>query len=156
LLPPLTPLAMRGRLRERLLPAPGWDDQDALAVTQVLPQLWLRVSFSIALLHHHPGCHPRWWSSGVTTSTSSLSPPSTRRPRRGGISHPCSILAPPSMACTPSVACAPSVVRTPLVEPNAHPPAQHRAPMVSYAMADLRAEINCHRSGEDSRITIEP
>jgi hypothetical protein len=51
LLPPLTPLSMRGRLRERLLPALGRDDRDALAVTQVLPQLWWRVSFSIPLLH---------------------------------------------------------------------------------------------------------
>jgi hypothetical protein len=41
------------------------------------------------------------------------------------------------------------------MEPNDHPPAQHRAPMASYAMADLRAEINRRRGGKDNRITIE-
>jgi hypothetical protein len=33
LLPPLIPLTMRGRLWERLLPTPGQDDRDTLAVT---------------------------------------------------------------------------------------------------------------------------
>jgi hypothetical protein len=45
-----------------------------------------------------------------------------------------------------SVVCVPSLARV--------PPAA-RSSMVSYAMADLRAEINRHHSGEDSRITIE-
>jgi hypothetical protein len=39
--------------------------------------------------------------------------------------------------------------------PRARPPAQHRAPMASYRMTDLREEINRRRGGEDSRTTIE-
>jgi hypothetical protein len=45
-----------------------------------------------------------------------------------------------------------SVVRAPS---SARVPPVARASMVSYAMADLRAEINRRHGGEDSRITIE-
>jgi hypothetical protein len=61
----------------------------------------------------------------------------------------------PSAARAPSVARAPSIACAPLLEPNTRLPAHHRAPMASYVMAYLRAEINHHRGGEDNRITIE-
>jgi hypothetical protein len=54
---------------------------------------WWHASYSTTLLH--PGHHPRQRSNGVTMSASSLSPPSTRYPKRGGVSHSHSILAPP-------------------------------------------------------------
>jgi hypothetical protein len=41
------------------------------------------------------------------------------------------------------------------VLPNAHPLAQHRAPMASYTTTNLREEINRHCGGEDSRTTIK-
>jgi hypothetical protein len=54
-----------------------------------------------------------------------------------------------------SVARAPSVAQAPPVLPGARLPAQHRAPMASYQMTDLREEINCCRGEEDSHTTIE-
>jgi hypothetical protein len=54
-----------------------------------------------------------------------------------------------SVARTLPVAQAPSVL------PNVCSPMQHRAPMASYMMTDLREEINRHRGGEDSHTTIE-
>jgi hypothetical protein len=49
-----------------------------------------------------------------------------------------------------SAARAPSVAQA-----GARPSAQHRAPMASYQMTDLREEITRRRGGEDSRTTIE-
>jgi hypothetical protein len=49
----------------------------------------------------------------------------------------------------------PSVAQAPPVLPGACPPVQHRVPMASYEMTDLREEINRCRGGEDSRTTIE-
>jgi hypothetical protein len=54
-----------------------------------------------------------------------------------------------------SVARAPFVAQAPPVLPGARLPAQHRAPMASYQMTDLREEINCCRGEEDSHTTIE-
>jgi hypothetical protein len=54
-----------------------------------------------------------------------------------------------------SIARAPPVNRAPPVGPDACQTARHRAPMASYMMADLRAEINRRRGGEDGRVTIE-
>jgi hypothetical protein len=62
---------------------------------------------------------------------------------------------------TPPAAHAPSAARTPPIEnappvgPDARQTVRHRAPMVSYATADLRAEINHRRGGEDGQVTIE-
>jgi hypothetical protein len=53
----------------------------------------------------------------------------------------------------PSAVCVPSVAQAPPVLPNAHPPAQHHAPMVSYTTTYLREEIRC--DGEDSCTAIE-
>jgi hypothetical protein len=58
-------------------------------------------------------------------------------------------------AHAPSAARAPPVERALPVGPDACQPARHRAPMASYATADLRAEINRCRGGEDCRVTIE-
>jgi hypothetical protein len=41
------------------------------------------------------------------------------------------------------------------VLPDERPLAQHRVPMASYEMMDLREEINCRRGGGDSHTTIE-
>jgi hypothetical protein len=54
-----------------------------------------------------------------------------------------------------STARAPPVEHAPPIGPDACQTAWHRAPMASYAMADLRAEINRRRGGEDGRVTIE-
>jgi hypothetical protein len=54
-----------------------------------------------------------------------------------------------------STACAPPAEHAPPVGPDAYQTARHRAPMASYATADLRAEINRHCGGEDGRVTIE-
>jgi hypothetical protein len=54
-----------------------------------------------------------------------------------------------------SVAHAPPVKRAPPVGPDACQTMWHRTPMASYATADLRAEINRRRGGEDGRVTIE-
>jgi hypothetical protein len=61
----------------------------------------------------------------------------------------------PPTAHAPSVACAPPVENAPPIGPDARQMVRHRAPMASYATADLRAEINRHRGGEDGRVTIE-
>jgi hypothetical protein len=58
-------------------------------------------------------------------------------------------------SCTPSIARAPSIVHAPLALMNARPLTQHRAPMVSYTMINLKKEINHHRGGEDSCTAIE-
>jgi hypothetical protein len=58
-------------------------------------------------------------------------------------------------AHAPSAARAPPVERTPPVGPDACQTTPHRAPIASYATADLRAEINRRRGGEDGRVTIE-
>jgi hypothetical protein len=52
----------------------------------------------------------------------------------------------PIVACEPLAAHALS---------SMHAPAPPRAPTASATMTDLQAELNCHRGGEDSRITIE-
>jgi hypothetical protein len=52
-------------------------------------------------------------------------------------------------AHAPSAARAPPVERAPPVRPDACQTARHRALMASYATADLRAEINHRRGGED-------
>jgi hypothetical protein len=70
--------------------------------------------------------------------------------------------------CQPSVqfshtpaAHAPSAARAPPVEhalpvgPDGHQTTRHRALMASYAMADLRADIDHRRGGEDGRVTIK-
>jgi hypothetical protein len=54
-----------------------------------------------------------------------------------------------------STAHAPSVEHAPPLGPDACQTARHRTPMASYATADLRAEINRRRGGEDGRVTIE-
>jgi hypothetical protein len=54
-----------------------------------------------------------------------------------------------------SAARTPPVEPAPPVGPDACQTAWHRAPMASYAMADLRAEINRRHGGEDGRVTIE-
>jgi hypothetical protein len=59
------------------------------------------------------------------------------------------------VAHAPFAARAPPVEHAPPVGPDACQTARHRTPMASYATADLRAEINCHRGGEDGRVTIE-
>jgi hypothetical protein len=61
----------------------------------------------------------------------------------------------PPVAHASSVACAPPVEHAPPVRPDARQMVRHRAPMVSYATADLRAEINRRCGGEDGRATIE-
>jgi hypothetical protein len=61
----------------------------------------------------------------------------------------------PPVAHAPSAARAPPVENAPPVGPDARQTVRHRAPMASYATADLRAEINRHRDGEDGRVTIE-
>jgi hypothetical protein len=58
-------------------------------------------------------------------------------------------------AHAPSAARVPPVERALPVGPDACQRARHRAPMASYVMADLRAEINHRRGGEDGRVTIE-
>jgi hypothetical protein len=55
----------------------------------------------------------------------------------------------------PSAVRAPSVAQAPSVLPNVRPSMQHRAPMASYMMMDLREEINRCRGGEDSHTAIE-
>jgi hypothetical protein len=55
-----------------------------------------------------------------------------------------------------STACAPPVEHAPPLGPDACQTARHRAPMASYTTADLRAEINRRRGGDDGRVTIEP
>jgi hypothetical protein len=60
-----------------------------------------------------------------------------------------------TVAHVPSAARTPPVERAPPVRPDACQTARHRAPMASYATADLRAEINRRRGGEDGRVTIE-
>jgi hypothetical protein len=59
------------------------------------------------------------------------------------------------VAHAPSAARALPVERAPPVGPDAFQMARHRALMASYAMTDLRAEINRRRGGEDGRVTIE-
>jgi hypothetical protein len=54
-----------------------------------------------------------------------------------------------------STARVPPVEHAPPLRPDACQTARHRAPMASYATADLRAEINHRRGGEDGRVTIE-
>jgi hypothetical protein len=61
----------------------------------------------------------------------------------------------PPVAHAPSAARAPPVEHAPPVGPDARQTVRHRAPMASYAMADLRAEINRRHGGEDGRVTIE-
>jgi hypothetical protein len=58
-------------------------------------------------------------------------------------------------AHAPSAARAPPVERAPPVGPDACQTTRHRAPIASYATADLRAEINRRRGGEDGGVTIE-
>jgi hypothetical protein len=58
-------------------------------------------------------------------------------------------------AHAPSAARAPPVERAPPIGPDACQTTRHHAPIASYATADLRAEINRHRSGEDGRVTIK-
>jgi hypothetical protein len=55
----------------------------------------------------------------------------------------------------PSAARAPPVEHAPPIGPDARQTTRHRAPMASYATADLRAEINHRHGGEDGRVTIE-
>jgi hypothetical protein len=61
----------------------------------------------------------------------------------------------PPVAHAPSAAHAPPVEHAPPVGPDARQTVRHRAPMASYATADLRAKINRCRGGEDGRVTIE-
>jgi hypothetical protein len=58
-------------------------------------------------------------------------------------------------AHAPSAAHTPPVGHAPPVEPDACQTARHRASMASYVTADLTAEINHRRGGEDGRVTIE-
>jgi hypothetical protein len=60
-----------------------------------------------------------------------------------------------TVAHAASTARAPSVEHAPPLGPDACQTARHRAPVASYATADLRAEINRRRGGEDGRVTIE-
>jgi hypothetical protein len=55
----------------------------------------------------------------------------------------------------PSVVRAPFVAQAPPVLPSVRPPAQHRTPMASYLMTDLREEINRRQGGKDNRTTVE-
>jgi hypothetical protein len=55
----------------------------------------------------------------------------------------------PPAAHAPSAARAPPVEHAPPVGLDARQTVRHRAPMASYATADLRAEINRRRGGED-------
>jgi hypothetical protein len=55
-------------------------------------------------------------------------------------------------AHAPSAARAPPVKHALPVRLDAHQTARHHVPMASYAMADLRAEINHRRGGEDGRV----
>jgi hypothetical protein len=105
-------LAARGSLSWRLLPGPERPGQDGREVAQTQQQSCWRVSPSQLLerplLHQQqwastprcwrrgascsttclrPECRPQWSSSGITMSTSSSSPPSTRHTVRGGASH---------------------------------------------------------------------
>jgi hypothetical protein len=61
----------------------------------------------------------------------------------------------PPAAHAPSAARVPPIENAPPVGPDARQTGRHRVPMASYATADLRAEINRHRGGEDGRVTIE-
>jgi hypothetical protein len=178
LLPPLTPLAMRGSLRERLLPAPGQDDRDALAVAQMVPVMVESqpqhtvstaaapptvASIDATLLAAHrqlnnpplseasPSAAEQWHHDvdQLIVTTINTSPQERQRQPSTQYSHT------PSVARVSSVAHALSVVCAPPMEPNARPSVRYRAPMVSYATVDLRAEINRCHGGEDSRITIE-
>jgi hypothetical protein len=47
------------------------------------------------------------------------------------------------------------VEHAPPIGPDARLTTRHRTPMASYVTADLRAEINHRRGGEDGRVTIE-
>jgi hypothetical protein len=58
-------------------------------------------------------------------------------------------------SCIPPVVCVPSLAQAPPMLSNARLPAQHRAPIASYMMTDLREEINHCHGGEDSRTAIE-
>jgi hypothetical protein len=83
-----------------------------------------------------PSVVEQWWHDvdQLVVAAINTPPHERRRPPSVRYSRILSVVHAPSSARVPPVA---------------------RASMVSYAMADLRAEINRHRGGEDSRITIE-
>jgi hypothetical protein len=73
-------------------------------------------------------------------------PPSVAHSHTLTETHMLSAPTAPIVACEPLAAHALS---------STHAPAPPRAPTASATMTDLQAELNCHRGGEDSRITIE-